>query len=156
MLDNGKFKGWVCRTTSKKIEIKRKYLYSQGFSRATTLVGNYGKKDFVVITEGFMDRLKFLQFGYDNVVAILGWKMSIEQIKKLKNKGIKNIISALDNDVCGKKGTKFISEHFNVISFCYSDELKDAGDIKNKKQFKKMFNKTKKVYKKEKRKWQVY
>ena len=41
MLDNGKFKGWVCRTMVKSIEKKRKYLYNEGFSRATTLVGDY-------------------------------------------------------------------------------------------------------------------
>ena len=72
MLDNGKFKGWVCRTMIKSIEERRKYLYNEGFSRATTLVGNYGTKDYVFVVEGYMDRLKFVQFGEDNVVAILG------------------------------------------------------------------------------------
>ena len=83
MLDNGKFKGWVCRTMIKSIEERRKYLYNEGFSRATTLVGNYGSKDYVFVVEGYMDRLKFVQFGEENVVAILGWKMSPQQIQKL-------------------------------------------------------------------------
>ena len=47
MIDNGKFKGWVCRTTDKDIEKKRKYLYNKGFRRAETLVGSYGLKPYV-------------------------------------------------------------------------------------------------------------
>lgn len=102
-MDNGKFKGWVCRTTVKEIEQKRKYLYNTGFSRANTVVGNYGSEKYVIIVEGYMDMLKFLQFGVDNVCAIFGWKMSDNQFKKLKASGIKFVISALDNDECGKK-----------------------------------------------------
>ena len=62
ILDNGIFKGWVCRTTIKSVEEKRKYLYNTGFSRANTLVGSYGKGnlDFVIVVEGYMDRLKFV------------------------------------------------------------------------------------------------
>lgn len=146
MLDNGKFKGWVCRTMIKSIEEKRKYLYNEGFSRATTLVGNYGEKDYVFVVEGYMDRLKFVQFGEENVVAILGWKMSLQQIQKLKDKGIKNVVSALDNDECGKKGTRFLSNHFNVTRFTYLKGVKDPGDM-TQELFNKMFNKTMKIYK---------
>lgn len=141
MLDNGKFKGWVCRTNDKELAKKRKYLYNEGFLRATTLVGDYGAKDYVIVVEGYMDRLKFIQYGYNNVVAILGWKMTLEQIDKLKKKGITTIISALDNDECGKKGTKYLQTHFNVIRWSYLKELKDTGDM-SKAQFDKMFRKT--------------
>lgn len=141
MLDNGKFKGWVCRTTVKEIESKRKYLYNEGFKRSRTLVGDYGKYDYVFVVEGFMDRLKFLQFGYSNVVAVLGWKMSDEQIKKLKNKGIKKVISALDNDECGRKGTSYLKRFFEVERFCYLKGIKDPGEM-TKENFTKMFNKT--------------
>lgn len=151
MIDNGKFKGWVCRTTSKDIEKKRKYLYNEGFSRATTLVGNYGSKDYVFVVEGYMDRLKFVQFGEgDNVVAILGWKMSDEQMRKLKAKGITKIISALDNDNCGKKGTKYLSNHFDVTRFQYLKGVKDPGDM-TQESFDKMFKKTMQQYKKRRR-----
>lgn len=141
MLDNGKFKGWVCRTTIKEIEKKRKYLYNEGFSRATTLVGNYGKLDYVFVVEGYMDRLKFLQFGEDNVVAILGWKMSQQQIDKLKAKGITKVISALDNDDCGKKGTEYLKQHFDVTKFSYLKGVKDPGDM-DEKNFNKMLKRT--------------
>lgn len=145
MLDNGKFRGWVCRTMVPKIEKERKYLYNEGFSRATTLVGNYGKKDYVFVVEGYMDRLKFLQFGEENVVAILGWKMSEGQEKKLKDAGVKYIISALDNDECGRKGTKYLSTRFDTTRFCYLKGIKDPGDM-NKDNFKKMCERTMKNF----------
>ena len=148
MLDNGKFKGWVCRTFQKEIEKKRKYLYNKGFSRATTLVGNYGKEKYVFVVEGYMDRLKFVQFGIDNVVAILGWKMSAQQIQKLKDNGITTVISALDNDACGKKGTKFLKQHFKVVRFCYLKRIKDPGEM-TQELFNKMLNKTMKKFKEE-------
>ena len=147
MLDSGKFKGWVCRTMIKSIEEKRKYLYNEGFSRATTLVGTYGTKDYVFVVEGYMDRLKFVQFGEDNVVAILGWKMSPQQIQKLKDKGITKIISALDNDDCGKKGTEFLKKHFEVTRFAYLKGVKDPGEM-TQESFDKMFKRTMKQFKK--------
>ena len=146
MLDNKKFKGWVCRTMVKSVEEKRKYLYNEGFSRATTLVGTYGAKDYVFVVEGYMDRLKFVQFGEDNVVAILGWKMSQEQIQKLKDKGITKVISALDNDDCGKKGTKFLQKHFEVTRFTYLKGVKDPGEM-TQESFDKMLKRTMKNFK---------
>lgn len=149
MRDNGIFKGWVCRTTKKEIEAKRKYLYNKGFSRSTTLVGDYGpskfdgiKSKYVIVVEGYMDRLKFVQFGVDNAVAILGWKMTSKQIEKLHDAGIKIVVSALDNDECGKKGTEFLKQHFEVIRWCYLKGLKDPGDM-DERSFRKMFGKTK-------------
>ena len=141
ILDNGKFKGWVCRTTKKEIEEKRKYLYNKGFHRSNTVVGDYGSKDWVIVVEGFMDRLKFLQFGVDNVVAIFGWTMSIEQEQKLKSAGIKYIISALDNDKSGRKGTKYLQTRFKTVRFKYLKGFKDPGEM-GKDKFEKMFNKT--------------
>ena len=93
-----------------------------------------------------MDRLKLVQYGINNVVAILGWKMSSEQIKKLKSKGIKTIISALDNDEYGKKGTKFLKQHFKVVRWQFLKGVKDTGEM-NKDMFKKMYSKTFKLFK---------
>lgn len=146
MLDNGKFKGWVCRTMIKSIEERRKYLYNEGFSRATTLVGNYGTKDYVFVVEGYMDRLKFIQFGEENVVAILGWKMSPQQIQKLKDKGITKVISALDNDKYGCKGTEYLKKYFDVTRFKYLKGVKDPGEM-TQELFDKMFKKTMEIYK---------
>lgn len=142
MLDNGEFKGWVCRTNKKEIEQKRKYLYNAGFSRATTLVGDYADAEVVFIVEGYMDRLKFVQYGVDNVVAILGWKMSKNQEQKLKDKKVKIIVSALDNDECGDKGTKYLKTLFpNVVRFSYLRKIKDVGET-DKATFDKMYKRT--------------
>lgn len=148
MLDNGKFRGWVCRTMVKKIEQERKYLYNEGFSRANTLVGNYGSCDYVIVVEGYMDRLKFVQNGIDNVVAILGWKMSKEQEQKLRNAGVKYIISALDNDECGRKGTTYLKTRFKVIRFCYLKGIKDPGEMTSET-FDKMYSRTMQKFNKE-------
>lgn len=145
MLDNGKFKGWVCRTMVPRIEEERKYLYNEGFSRVNSLIGSYGTKKYVFVVEGYMDQLKFVQYDEDNVVAILGWKMSTNQIQKLKDQGITDVISALDNDECGKKGTEYLKNYFNVTRFCYLKGVKDPGDMEEKN-FRKMHKRTMKIY----------
>ena len=132
ILENDKFKGWVCRTDKKDIEKKRKYLYNTGFRRANTLCGNYEKGCIPIICEGFMDRLKLVQAGYKYPIAILGWKISKEQINKLQAKGIKKVISALDSDECGQKGTIYLSEYFSVKRIKYPDGIKDVGEMDSK------------------------
>jgi DNA primase len=144
MFDMGTFRGWVCRTTSKYIESKRKYLYNTGFNRSNTLVGNYESK-VVVIVEGYMDLLKLRQYGVKKVVAILGWKITAQQIEKLKLQGVKYVISALDNDECGEKGTKYLQSFFNVIRFMYPPGIKDPGEM-SKEQFADANERTKQKY----------
>ena len=151
MFDNDEFKGWVCRTTSKAIEKRRKYLYNEGFSRATTLCGRYSKKCIPIICEGYMDMLKFRQFGIKNVVAILGWKATSEQIAKLKKMGITHVVSALDADECGRKGTSYLKQFFKVTEFQYPKCIKDAGDM-TQEQFNEAFRQTKLKVKQTRRK----
>ncbi len=148
LIDMGEFRGWVCRTTTKVIEEKRKYLYNTGFSRSNTLVGNYGNK-VVMLVEGYMDYLKMRQFGVNFVAAILGWKLTEQQIKKLKNAGVETIISALDNDTCGKKGTEYAKKFFNVIRFQFPDGIKDPGELDDAT-FGKANLKTKQLYRRQK------
>ena len=152
MFDNGLFKGWVCRTTLKDVEKRRKYLYNEGFSRANTLVGEYENCETVFIVEGYMDRLKFIQYGVSNVVAILGWKMSFEQEKKLKSKGITHVISALDNDECGRKGTNYLKTIFKKVTrFVYKNGIKDPGEM-SKEIFDNLYKKTLERYAQDRRK----
>lgn len=142
MLDNGKFKGWVSRTMDPLLSQRRKYLYNKGFSRASTVVGDYSNARIVYVVEGYMDRLKLVQLGLDNVVAILGWKATDKQIEKLKKAGVEVVVSVLDNDECGRKGTKWLSSNFdNVIRWSYLKGIKDPGDF-DESSFDKMFSKT--------------
>lgn len=134
MLDNGSFKGWVCRTMNPIVEQKRKYLYNKGFSRRDTLVGEYSNTKVVMLVEGYMDMIKSKQNGATKVAAILGWKITQEQIAKLKAEGVTTIISALDNDECGRKGTTYLKKHFDVIRFKFPSGVKDPGDM-NRTQF---------------------
>lgn len=130
MLDMGEFKGWVCRTTNPVVEKKRKYLYNEGFSRRNTLVGRYDNHT-VVVCEGYMDWLKLKMFGVKYACAFLGWKATNEQIQKLKSKGVKRIISALDNDKCGKQGTQYLKSlgMFEVVPFQFPEGVKDPGEM---------------------------
>lgn len=131
MLDMGEFKGYVCRATTQEFngrDIDRKYLYNKGFSRRGTLVGNYDKP-WPVITEGFLDYAKLVQFGVTNSCAILGWKITERQISKLQKYGTK-IISALDNTPTGEEGTEYLSQYFDVVKFAFPEHRKDMGDMK--------------------------
>lgn len=144
--DNGRFKGWVCRTDIPEVEARRKYLYNEGFRRSDTLAGRYGNKKYVFVVEGYLDRLKMLQNLYhmkknEDIVALLGWKASDTHIEKLKKSGVEIVISALDNDDCGKKGTEYLSKFFTVYRFCYLKGIKDMGES-SLEDFKKMYERT--------------
>lgn len=142
--DLDQFRGYVCRTTNKNVEKQRKYLYNTGFSRLDTLGGNYDN-EVVVLCEGFMDKLKLQQFGLKYVAAIFGWKITAKQIEKLRAKGVKTIISALDMDKPGRDGTDYLRNFFEVIEFQFPKGVKDPGDL-NDDQFKIAYNKTKTLY----------
>jgi DNA primase len=149
MFDNGKFKGWVCRTMQKDIEQKRKYLYNKGFRRKNSLIGSYNNCEILFVVEGYMDMLKFIQNGVPNVVAILGWKMSDIQIEKIKQQEkIKYVVSALDNDECGKKGSKYLQKIFKekYVRFSYLKGIKDPGEM-DAEQFIRMLRETYKKFK---------
>lgn len=133
MFDNSVFKGYVMRTNDPFVEDQRKYLYNKGFKRRTSLIGNY-KNDTIVIVEGFLDMLKTKQFGINFVAAILGWKITENQIQKIKRNSVKKIICALDNDECGKKGYKYLKRVFkntniSVVRIRYPKKMKDMGDL---------------------------
>lgn len=142
ILDNGEFKGWVGRTTNKYVEKKRKYLYNDGFRKRNTLCGTYEQNKVVFICEGYFDYLSLKTKGHlKNVVAILGWHISDEQVKKLKDKGITTVVSALDNDKCGIKGTEYLKKFFNVVRFEFPDGVKDTGEM-TEQQIKKALKQT--------------
>lgn len=134
ILDNGVFRGWVARTTNKYVEKHRmKYLYNEGFHKRDTLCGNYQEGKVVFVCEGFMDYLSIRTRGHvRNVVALLGWHISDEQVEKLKQKQITTVVCALDNpevDESGAKGIAYLGKFFEVIPFPYPKEKKDPGEM---------------------------
>ena len=98
ILDNGEFKGWVGRTMNKHVEKKRKYFYNEGFVKRTTLCGTYAENCIPYVCEGYMDNLSIRTRGHiENVVSLLGWHISDEQVNKLRRQNITTVVSALDN-----------------------------------------------------------
>lgn len=148
ILDNGEFKGWVGRTTNKYTAQKRKYLYNDGFRKRDTICGNYSENCIPWICEGYMDYLSLRTRGHiKNTCALLGWHLADEQMNKLKEKGITTVVSALDNDKCGIKGTEYLKKFFNVIRFPYKEDIKDVGEM-TEEQLKKQIQIVKKQIKK--------
>lgn len=149
ILDNGAFKGWVCRTMDKDAEAGAKYLYNKGFWKRGTLCGTYEENNIVFVCEGFLDYLSLkTRGGIHNVVALLGWHISDIQIEKLKGKGVKQVVCALDNpciDKSGKKGLELLSKHFKTVPFFYPKNKKDAGDM-TKQEIKESVRRIKKRY----------
>lgn len=132
------FRGYVCRTTNKRVENRAKYLYNTGFSRNDTLGGDYDS-EVVVLCEGYLDKLKLNQFGLKKVACIFGWKITQKQIDKLRSRGVKYIISALDKDGPGRKGTDYLHNFFEVIPFQFPKYVTDNNGkyVLNNKGFKK-------------------
>lgn len=135
LLENGKFMGYVMRTFDKEIEAERKYMYNRGFKRERTLAGRFTKNEALVVVEGYLDCLKAQQFGVKNAAALLGWKMSQTQLKKVKKYNIPLIICATDNDEAGDKGYKYLLRlskihGFKVERLKYPKGIKDFGDLK--------------------------
>lgn len=133
MFDNGVFRGYVMRTDDPTVEGERKYMYNKGFKRRITLPGDY-KYHTVVLVEGFLDMLKAKQIGIKYVVAVLGWKLTGEQLEKLKKSGVKTIICALDNDDAGNKGYKYLKRvcsinNLKLHRLRYPKSMKDMGDV---------------------------
>jgi len=125
--ENGHFRGYVKRRTD-GVDSVRKYLFNEGFKNSITMQGNY-YKDWVVVTEGYMDWLKLKQAGFSNSVAILKWKASKMQIKKLQ-RVTDRVISALDNSDTGEDGTEILKQHFkHVVRFPFPFISKDCGDM---------------------------
>lgn len=146
IFDMGNFAGYVCRTMNKNVEKRAKYLYNTGFSRNHTL-GGYYKNEVVVLCEGYLDMIKLRQFGLTNVACIFGWKITSKQVDKLKAMGVKTIISALDTDLPGRKGTDYLKNFFNVIRFQFPNGIKDPGEL-TQELFDTAYKQTKQLYRK--------
>ena len=131
--DNNVFRGYVMRTDDPFVEANRKYMYNKGFKRERTPAGQY-KTSTLILVEGFLDRLKANELGLNNVVAILGWKVTGTQLSKFKKAGVKKILCALDNDEAGNKGYHYLkliekTNNFSVERIHYPKGTKDFGEL---------------------------
>ncbi|WP_339044876.1 DNA primase [Candidatus Zinderia endosymbiont of Aphrophora alni] len=99
---------------------KIKYLNSpktEIFEKKNILYGLYEvkkkiqKKNYVLVTEGYIDVLTLYQSGFKNTVAVLGSTCTLIHIKKLLQQ-TKNIIFCFDGDEAGKLAT------INTLKVC--------------------------------------
>ncbi|MBQ6893875.1 MAG: DNA primase [Clostridia bacterium] len=90
---------------------KPKYLNSQDspiFSKSRNLYGFnialHSKKDFCILSEGYMDTIALIKSGYDNTVATLGTALTSQQAKLLSNY-FKEVVICYDSDKAGRNAT---------------------------------------------------
>jgi len=90
---------------------KPKYLNSSDspiFSKSRNLYGLNvalcSKKDFCILTEGYMDTIALIKSGHDNTVATLGTALTTMQAKLLSNY-FKEVVICYDSDDAGRNAT---------------------------------------------------
>jgi len=110
-----------------------RYLYNKGFKRADVLfnIQNAKTYDSVIVCEGSLDAVKIAQAGFKNVVATLGAKVSLNQVKMIK-KYFDSVIVFSDNDDAGAEMRRAILEECRgkeMFTVSIPDGLKDPGDM---------------------------
>jgi len=90
---------------------KPKYLNSSDssiFSKSRNLyalnIALHSKKDFCILTEGYMDAIALIKSGHDNTVATLGTALTSMQSKLISNY-FKEVVICYDSDQAGRNAT---------------------------------------------------
>lgn len=85
---------------------KPKYLHPKGFPTGKHLYGAWLLKEerTVAVTEGQVDTVRNWSHGIPSV-ALMGARMTPDQVKVLQRLGIRKVALMLDNDEAGRKGT---------------------------------------------------
>lgn len=90
---------------------KPKYLNSSDspvFSKSRNLYGFniaiHSKKDFCILSEGYMDTIALIKAGHDNTVATLGTALTSMQAKLISNY-FKEVVICYDSDAAGRNAT---------------------------------------------------
>lgn len=109
-----------------------KYKNSTGFPKSTTLYNfdNVDVKEPVIVVESPMSVAKAVEFGFDNVVATFGAKVSKIQIDILR-RFYGKIIVWFDDDPAGQAGERKILkglQGFHDLFVVEPDAGKDLGD----------------------------
>ncbi|MBQ7900952.1 MAG: DNA primase [Clostridia bacterium] len=118
---------------------KPKYLNSPEsavFSKSKNLYGiniaRHSKKDFVMLTEGYMDTIALMKSGYLNTVATLGTALTVQQAKYLAN-NFKEVVICYDSDNAGcearKRAITSLREYDIKISVIDMGACKDPDEL---------------------------
>lgn len=98
-----------------------KYKLPTGFKKSAVLFNLHrvlaleSQQDMVIIVEGFFDCMKVWQFGNQNVIALMGSTISVEQSELLKP--FEKIILLLDGDQAGREGSVAIANTLHHSHF---------------------------------------
>lgn len=90
-----------------------KYKLPVGFKKSAVLfnlhrvLANNSRQDVVILVEGFFDCLKVWQSGNQNVIALMGYSISEEQVKLLHP--FQKILLLLDGDHAGREGSAAVA-----------------------------------------------
>lgn len=138
--DNGEIRGFLGRYGAKKVpDDKLRYNNSLNTDFSCLLYGYddiiKDKTDTVIITEGIFDKFRVDEYLHlldsDDIkcVSTFGKKISQEQIQKLINKHVRNVIISWDYDALKeiKKYGAELKSYFNVYT-CVCMLEKDLGD----------------------------
>jgi DNA primase len=139
---DGNIIGFIGRTP---VGDEPKYRYTIGYKKADNLFNFHRAKSYakdgIILVEGSFDAMKIHSFGYPNVCAILGAKLSANQTKILFNMTNK-VYLMFDNDNAGRKANEnalqTLQENLDIY-YIPLGNLKDPGEIQNKQTFDKLF-----------------
>lgn len=118
---------------------KPKYLNSPEspiFSKSKNLYGiniaSHSKRDFVLLTEGYMDTIALMKSGYFNTVATLGTALTSQQAKYLSTR-FKEVVICYDGDSAGRqarlRAITVLREHSVKISVIDMGQFKDPDEF---------------------------
>jgi DNA primase catalytic core len=85
---------------------------SELYKKSEILFNLHNAKTFetIIVVEGYMDALRLVSEGVNNVVALCGTALSSNHIQTLVKNKVKNLILCLDGDFAGQEATKKILE----------------------------------------------
>ena len=114
-------------------DAKPRYKYPKGFRVSRYVWGAWrGNGDVLAITEGTIDSMALWQIGVDSV-ALLGSHISEHQARIVRGLGATTIVSALDNDRAGQRGTHELHEQLpgvqHLVVWRFGKKAKDVADL---------------------------
>lgn len=107
---NGKLVAYSLRDTRKGVSEDNKYKLTSNFDKDRVLYNLDKTKTLfaekpMIIVEGFKSVWRLKQYGIDNVVAIMGSRLTVGQTYLVEAFALKGVILLFDNDLAGIDGT---------------------------------------------------
>jgi len=132
----------MCKRSKKRLP---KYTFSKGTLKDILYgMNKISEVKFIILVEGFMDKLRLYDLGIKNVAALMGKAMTNGQ-KEVLLENTDKVVLALDNDKWGKEATHvLIGKLKNEVKLKvgkYTTSAKDPGEFKTKKEVLDFINK---------------